>query len=465
VTLGHNSHITKGFYYPSRQRDSELAPPPGARRRAAQNDKRARVDMARDGVSVISAEPALPPASAPALTTRMRHLAIVALLVLAGALAWSSWQGQSEGPALAATPIGVAVLACLIAAFVSYAACWAIVRFQHLHAHLTLDAVDTGPQKFHTQPTPRVGGIGLALGLLSAYLFLLAMRGDTPTVHAFGLLLLCGIPAFAGGLIEDLTKKVGVTDRLLLTMLSGAMAAWLLDAVLNRVGIPGVDGLFAWGFVAIPFTVFAVGGIANAINIIDGYNGLVAGYAIIVLLAFAWVAHQVNDTLITIVALTLAAAIAGFMRWNWPGGKIFLGDGGAYFLGYLLAEISVLMVVRHPQVSPFFPLLLLIYPVFETVFSIYRKRLLRGQSPGTPDGLHMHMLLYKRVVPREWRGRENPGKLRRNSMIAKYVWIPAVAYSIAAVSASSRGAVLVVMIGLFVCAYVLAYRKIVRFSR
>ena len=428
--------------------------------------------MTRDSVSVIAAEPpraAAAAGSGTGMPTRLRHLGIVALLALAVALAWGPWQAEVAAGGAAAsvtahTPLVVALLACLIAAFVSFAACWAIVRFQHLHARFTLDAVDTGPQKFHTQPTPRVGGVGLALGLIAAYGFMRLMRGDTPTVHEFGLLLLCGIPAFAGGLVEDLTKKVGVTDRLLLTMLSGAMAAWLLGAVLDRVGIPGVDRLFVWGAVAIPFTIFAVGGVANAINIIDGYNGLVAGYAIIVLLGFAWVAHQLGDTLITITALTLAAAIAGFMRWNWPGGRIFLGDGGAYFLGYLLAEISVLIVVRHPQVSPFFPLLLLIYPVFETIFSIYRKKVLRGQSPGEPDGLHLHMLVYKRVVPREWRGRARPPKLRRNSMTAKCVWIPVALCAAFATLANDRTGALVGGAICFVYLYVAAYQRIVHFK-
>ena len=449
--------------------------------------------MARDSLSVVSAATAIPAGARVATATRIRQLAIVALLGLASMLAWGPWQGHIVGHAAApdqliaalqrlaapvwavqtaqhvastaSTPISVALLACLIAAAVSFTACWAIVRFQHLHARYTLDAVDTGPQKFHTQPTPRVGGIGLALGLLAAYLFMLMMRGDTPTVHDFGLLLLCGIPAFGGGLVEDLTKKVGVTDRLLLTMLSGAMAAWLLGAVLNRVGIPGVDRLFVWGIVAIPFTIFAVGGVANAINIIDGYNGLVGGYSIIVLLAFALVAHMVGDALVLICSIALAAVMFGFLRWNWPGGKMFLGDGGAYFLGYLLAEISVLMVVRDRTVSPWFPLLLLVYPVFETLFSIYRKKILRGQSPGKPDGLHLHMLLYKRIVPREWRGGTAPSRLRRNSMTAKYVWIPTALFSLLAVFAAGNMPVLAGAICFFVFAYVLVYRKITRFGQ
>jgi UDP-N-acetylmuramyl pentapeptide phosphotransferase/UDP-N-acetylglucosamine-1-phosphate transferase len=418
--------------------------------------------MSRDNVSVIAAEPSGSAVAAAGIATRLRHLGIVALLALAVALAWGPWQAEVAGGGAAATvaantPVFVALLACLIAAFVSFAACWAIVRFQHLHARFSLDAVDTGPQKFHAQPTPRVGGVGLALGLIAAYGFMRLVRGDTPTVHDFGLLLLCGIPAFAGGLVEDLTKKVGVTDRLLLTMLSGAMAAWLLGAVLDRVGIPGVDRLLVWGAVAIPFTIFAVGGVANAINIIDGYNGLVAGYAIIVLLAFAWVAHQLGDTLITITALTLAAAIAGFMRWNWPGGKIFLGDGGAYAIGYLFAELSVTLTLRHPGVSPWLPMALLIYPIYETIFSVFRRRIIHRTEIGQPDAAHLHQLIYFCLAPeRDARGRLLSPE-ERNSRIAGYIWLPVVVSVSIAAAFWERPAILALTVVGFCLTYTVAY--------
>ena len=452
--------------------------------------------MASDSVSVISVKRTALRHPARAASARVRQSFIIALLALTGFLAWIPWHAEASyraaAPGAAQAPsaavhsvealawamyapqaassdarihLSSALLAFLAAALASLLACWAIVRFQHLHARYTLDAVDTGPQKFHARPTPRVGGVGLALGLGATFAFMRLMLGDTSTLHSVGLLLLCGIPAFAGGLIEDLTKSVGVIDRLLLTMLSGAMAAWMLGAVLDRVGIPGVDHIFIWGAVAIPFTIFAVGGVANAINIIDGYNGLVAGYAIIVLLAFALVAYLVGDALVLLTALGTCGAIFGFFALNWPGGKIFLGDGGAYLMGYLLAELSVLIVIRHPVVKPWFPLLLLIYPIFETIFSIYRKKVLRGQSPGTPDGLHLHMLLYKRVVPREWRGRENPGQLCRNSRTAKYIWGPTFVCAAVAVGARTDSMALVFGVAVFIAAYILVYKKIVHFFK
>src|SRR4029077_20088982 len=93
-------------------------------------------------------------------------------------------------------------------------------------------------------------------------------------------------------------------------------------------------------------------------------------------------------------ALAMAGALLGFLFWNYPKGKIFLGDGGAYLLGFWLGELSVLLVMRHSEGSPWFPMLLLVYPIFETIFSMYRRKVVHGMSPGTPDNLHMHQVIY-----------------------------------------------------------------------
>ena len=80
---------------------------------------------------------------------------------------------------------------------------------------------------------------------------------------------------------------------------------------------------------------------------------------------------------------------------NSLGGLIFLGDGGAYLLGFLLADLTVLLVHRNPNVSPVFPLLLCAYPIFETVFAIYRRKVVRGVATTDPDGIHLHTLIHR----------------------------------------------------------------------
>jgi UDP-GlcNAc:undecaprenyl-phosphate GlcNAc-1-phosphate transferase len=91
------------------------------------------------------------------------------------------------------------------------------------------------------------------------------------------------------------------------------------------------------------------------------------------------------------------AATLGFLIWNFPRGMLFAGDGGAYFLGFAIAELAVLLVHRNSEVSPWFALLVLWYPVWETLYSMYRRKR-RGHSPADPDGLHLHTLVYRRIL-------------------------------------------------------------------
>ena len=141
---------------------------------------------------------------------------------------------------------------------------------------------------------------------------------------------------------------------------------------------------------SVVLTVLAVAGIANSINIIDGFNGLASMCSVIMMAAIAYVAFQVGDQSLMIMALAGIGAVLGFFLWNFPAGYIFLGDGGAYFLGFYVAELGILLLDRNPQVSPMFPLLVCIYPVFETVFSIYRRVVVRGRKASMPDGIHLH---------------------------------------------------------------------------
>jgi UDP-GlcNAc:undecaprenyl-phosphate GlcNAc-1-phosphate transferase len=141
-----------------------------------------------------------------------------------------------------------------------------------------------------------------------------------------------------------------------------------------------------------------VGGAAHSLNIIDGYNGLASSYALCVLLAILVVAGQVQDIKLVYASAGAIAATLGFFVINFPSGRLFLGDSGAYLLGTVIAFLLTILVYRNPAVSPMFAAVLLVYPVWETLFSIYRKKVLRGTSPMQPDGVHLHMLIYKRLV-------------------------------------------------------------------
>lgn len=349
----------------------------------------------------------------------------------------------------------------LLTAFVSsWFVNWLIIRYEHLHAHFSHDHVDSGPQKYHHLPTPRIGGVGVMTGLLASGGLMLFSEAYA-IERTFGLLLIAALPAFLGGFLEDITKKVGVLERLLLTIMSGATAAWLLGAILDRLDIPGIDQALLWMPFAIPFTAFAIGGIANAINIIDGTNGLSSGFSVIVLVAMAYVANGAGDALVFNIAIALGGALLGFFVWNWPAGKIFLGDGGAYLVGFLLAELSVLLVARNPDVSPWFPLALLSYPVFETFYSIYRRKFQNKFSPGQPDNQHLHQLIHDNLLQHAGTERFNS-----NSLVAKYFWAPTIVLAVlSSIFYTSTPALLGCAL-CFCIFYVINYKRLeVRISR
>jgi UDP-GlcNAc:undecaprenyl-phosphate/decaprenyl-phosphate GlcNAc-1-phosphate transferase len=328
-----------------------------------------------------------------------------------GGASWNevSTQGTDQIPApsrrgmIKPTPVPadhltLGLIGLCVAACVAWVVTGLIIRSEKFHCRFSHDQVGCGPQKYHALATPRIGGIALAIGLLTTGLAFFWIAPDLP-LAGFWLLTCAAVPAFAGGLIEDFTKRVGVQERLILTMMSAAIGIWVLDAVLTTMEIPLLGQALKWMPFAMAFTIFAVGGVVNAINIIDGYNGLASGYAIITLAAIAWVATQVGDSFILFSSLTMLGCVMGFFFWNWPRGKIFLGDGGAYLLGFWLAELCVLLVVRNPDfVYARLCLALMIYPVFETVFTIYRRRFLQKQSPGQADNMHLHQLIYKNLT-------------------------------------------------------------------
>ncbi|WP_374338275.1 glycosyltransferase [Leeia sp.] len=347
----------------------------------------------------------------------------------------------------------------ILAFLVSLLCTLGIIRYAHLHEHLTADHDLDGVQKFHDAPVPRVGGLSLALGLLAAGALVWLQKRS----GSFFLVLLVAVPAFAGGLVEDLTKRVGPLARLLLTMLAAGCGFYVLGAGLARLDIGWLDAVLRWGPLSLLVTLVAVAGVANAVNIIDGYNGLAGVVTLVMFCALAYVARQVGDDQIWNICLALVGALLGFLVWNYPRGHIFLGDGGAYLLGFLLAELSVLLVVRHPQVSAWFPLLLVIYPIVETLFSIYRRVVLRGRSPGMPDAAHLHQLVYKRLV--RWvLNRSHPDfRLTRNAMTSPYLWMLSSLGVIPAVLFWQHTRVLQAFAVLFIVSYVWLYRSIVRF--
>jgi UDP-N-acetylmuramyl pentapeptide phosphotransferase/UDP-N-acetylglucosamine-1-phosphate transferase len=352
------------------------------------------------------------------------------------------------------TTVLIAFVAALVASLL-------LIRAAHVRDGQAMDKELDGPQKFHAVPVPRTGGLAITWGVAAA-LGVLTVTNQQD-LRAAWWLMVCAAPAFAFGLAEDLLKRIGPLPRLLATMASALLACWLLGAVIVETGIPLLDWVVSFSVFAVALSVFAVAGIANAVNIIDGFNGLASMCAVIMLAALAYVAYQVGDPLVMTMALAGVGATLGFFVWNFPAGLIFLGDGGAYFLGFWFAELALLLLVRNPgEVSPLCPLLICIYPVFETLFSIYRRRR-RGSSPGQPDGIHLHSLIYRRVLRWAIRDRSTRAMTRRNSMTSPYLWFLCMLGVIPAMLFWNDTPLIMAALAGFIVFYLALYWRIVRF--
>jgi len=325
------------------------------------------------------------------------------------------------------------------------------------------------PQRFHVGEVPRLGGVALLAGLMASWLLGVLQTGvGDPGSLRLGPWVLAWIavllPAALGGIAEDMTQRMKVSYRLALTLASGVLALWLLQLNLPRLDLAWVDPWLAdapWLGAAI--VLLAIAGLPHAFNIIDGYNGLAGMVALIVCLALAHVALQVGDRSLATLLVCLAAATAGFLVWNYPHGMLFAGDGGAYIWGVVIALASLSLVQRNVDVSPWFPMLLLIYPVWETMFSIYRK-LARGDSPGMADALHFHQLIYRRIVRGVFHEDEARRVLKRNNRTSPYLWAFTMLTVVPAVLFWHNTPVLIGFCVLFVVSYVTAYVCIVRFK-
>jgi len=322
-----------------------------------------------------------------------------------------------------------------------------LVATTRWHGRFTLDAT-RGVQKFHSVPTPRIGGLAIMLGLI----FACATASDAQQ-KLLAPLLAAAAPAFLFGIAEDLTRRVSIGARLVATMASG-VACWALTGVsIAHTGIGLLDGALAWLPLSVLFTAFAVGGVANAVNIIDGFNGLASGTVVIGLVAIGLIALDCGDVELARTCFIVCAVTAGFFLVNFPYGKLFLGDGGAYLLGFLLAWLSVTLVHRNPQVSSWAPLLACAYPSFETVFTIVRRLWCR-RHPGQPDSCHLHSLVKIAVAGRYFRRFSAP---LRNACVSPFSWFLAAVPAWFAVSFPQSAEVLVqgtlVSFGLYLAFY------------
>ena len=339
-----------------------------------------------------------------------------------------------------------------------------VVTSAERHAHWFADHDLSGPQKMHVKAVPRVGGIGILAGVCGGLAAEAWMRGGLG--WEILLMLACMVPAFGSGIWEDFTKAISPRRRMVALALSGLLGVLLLGGKFTHTGWQAFDdllvsnGLLWLGAVG---AVFAVTGISNSVNIVDGMNGLASGCTMMMNISLAYIAWCVGDELIFSVALATVGATLGFFLWNYPRGLVFLGDGGAYLLGFIVAELGILLTTRHPQVSMLAPLLLVAYPVFETLFTMYRRRFIHQRSMTQPDGSHLHTLIYRRLKRGPVDASGVRGSTRGNSGTSPYLWLLNAVAVVPATIWWGNTTALALSLAVFILAYLDVYWRIATF--
>ena len=286
------------------------------------------------------------------------------------------------------SPISVTLLSCFA---ISAILTMLIITTARSHMRFSSDNLD-GPQKVHKGHIPRIGGASVFISFAAIGLWL-----HLNTSSTYGALVFAALPAFLIGFIEDFTKKISPTVRLLIALFSGLVFVVLTDVTLRYTSVPLLDTYLQNDAVAIFVTVLAIATMVNAINITDGLNGLSLGTSAMIALSFAFIATQLGDALIVTTSLMLVAAIAGLLIFNFPLGRVFLGDGGAYFLGATLAMLAIMLSENNADISPFACLLLILYPLYELLRSFTRRAVSKQKKVMMPDHDHFHSIAYQNI--------------------------------------------------------------------
>lgn len=300
--------------------------------------------------------------------------------------------------------------------FVSFILCLVIILASGYGFYRRGDLDAVAVQSAHSGFVPRVGGLSIYISLLG--LIPLLSFGFIPLEVVFDLnsdeltwLILSAAPVFSVGLAEDLGYYMSPKVRLFASAVSSLLAIILFKAWLTKIGVPVFDALLIFAPIAIFFTIFATVGVVNAFNLIDGLNGLSSYVTISISASLSIIAIQVDNLQFAIFLVLVIAAVLGFFILNFPFGKIFLGDGGAYAMGHLLVWSAILLVNHATEISPFAILLIFFWPVADTFLAIWRRWKL-GNPTDRPDRLHFHQLAMRfleiRFFGRDRRNVVNP---------------------------------------------------------
>lgn len=246
-----------------------------------------------------------------------------------------------------------------------------------------------GPQRIHEGNVPRLGGLSIFFAIFMFSIFNLDQEKNIILLY-----LIVSIPIFILGVFEDITQLVSPKFRLLGSAMSAILFILVFDNLITNTGFKFANFFLSYKVVSILFTLLCIIFLIQAFNIIDGLNGLCLITAILSFLAVCLISYRVEDFEVFNVSVYLIFIMLGVLIFNFPFGKIFIGDAGAYIIGLYVAISLIMLADRNEVFSTFVIVQIIIYPSYELIRSFIRRLLLNKKSILKPDQKHLHSILY-----------------------------------------------------------------------
>lgn len=241
----------------------------------------------------------------------------------------------------------------------------------------------------HSSPTSRLGGVAVCAGVFISIL-LTGNRMDL-------LIFIAAFPIFFIGLLEDLRLHTSPMLRLAIGAVSAGIYIFLTGYTVQSLSLTYLDYVLQWMLVSSLVTTFGVIGLINALNFIDGVNGLASGKSIVVATFTGLLAIEYSEPNIVLLCAAVGSSALGLFMLNYPHGRIFMGDAGAYTIGFLLATCLITLHVRHPEIAPWSIILIIFWPLADMAHSITRRVLSKRRSD-RPDMMHMHHVVMRSIM-------------------------------------------------------------------
>lgn len=241
-------------------------------------------------------------------------------------------------------------------------------------------------RKIHSHPVPRLGGIAIWFCTIVSFLALILLSYYPHRSLVSGLLLGSSL-MFLLGLVDDLYNLSAKFKFVI--QITIATIVFLLGVKITSVFIPVIGLVAIPKFLSYLITIGWIVGISNAVNFIDGVDGLAGSVITISSVTLGLISLALSDVVTALVAFILAGSMLGFLTYNFHPAKIFMGDSGALFAGFLLATLSIMFSMKNTDCKMYVPLIILAVPILDITFSSIR-RILKGTSPFVADAEHIH---------------------------------------------------------------------------